>query len=103
MERKEPSYPAQDPHRKAQDAIDHARDERERKLADRGNNKAPSLIADGDLQRCSVCGFPFGPDVKPFISVAFTEHLTRAHKPGQTSEDFRRAAFRAVKEATDKV
>jgi hypothetical protein len=25
----------------------------------------PHLIADGNLQRCSVCGYPFSGDVRP--------------------------------------
>jgi hypothetical protein len=60
----------------------------------------PSLIADGDLKRCSVCGYPFDPDVKPSMSVAFSDHLRKAHKPGQTSEDFNQAAARVVRETT---
>ena len=62
----------------------------------------PHLIADGNLKRCSVCGYPFPPDVKPSMSVAFAEHLSKAHKPGQTTEDFNQAAARAVRESTDK-
>ena len=47
----------------------------------------PHLFADGDLKRCSVCGHPFEPDVKPSMSVAFSDHLSKAHRPGQTSEE----------------
>src|ERR1017187_1433536 len=56
-----------------------------------------------DLKRCSVCGHPFEPDVQPSMSVAFSDHLSKAHRPGQTSEDFSQAAVRVVKEATEKV
>ena len=58
------------------------------------------LISDGDLKRCSVCKYPFPPDVKPSVDVAFSEHLRKAHKPGQTTEDASQAAFRVVQEAT---
>jgi hypothetical protein len=70
-------------HKKAQDAIDHAREVREKRVADLGKNKAgmgPRLIADGNLERCSVCGYPFPADVKPSMSVAFADHLSKAHK-----------------------
>ena len=42
------------------------------------------MIADGNLKRCAVCGYPFPPDAKPSMSVAFAEYLLKAHKPGQT-------------------
>jgi hypothetical protein len=45
----------------------------------------PYLIADGNLERCSVCGYPFPSDVKPSMSVAFAQHLLKAHQPGQPS------------------
>jgi hypothetical protein len=41
----------------------------------------PHLIADGNLQRCSVCGYPFRADVRPSMAVAFAEHLMNSHKP----------------------
>src|SRR6516225_668641 len=41
----------------------------------------PHLIADGNLQRCSVCGYPFPADVRPSMAVAFAEHLMNSHKP----------------------
>jgi hypothetical protein len=62
---------------------------------------SPYLVADGSLQRCSVCGYPFEPDVQPSMSVAFAEHLYKAHKPGQTTEDFNQAAARVVRESTE--
>ena len=62
----------------------------------------PSLIPDGNLKRCSVCGYPFAADVHPSMSVAFAEHLLKAHQPGQTSEDVSQAATRIVREATKK-
>lgn len=89
-------------HDKADAAIDHARQVREKRIADQDKNKSePRLIADGDLQRCSVCGYPFESDVQPTMSVAFAEHLRKAHKPGQTSEDFNQAAARVVRESTE--
>lgn len=48
---------------------------------------SPELIADGNLKRCSVCGYPFQSDVKPSMSVAFAEHLFKTHKPDQTTEN----------------
>jgi hypothetical protein len=52
----------------------------------------PHLIDDGTLKRCSVCQYPFLPDVQPTVKEAFAKHIRIAHKPGQTQED-------AVKEA----
>jgi hypothetical protein len=46
----------------------------------------PHLIPDGNLQRCSACGYPFPADVHPSMSVAFAEHLLKAHKVGQATE-----------------
>jgi hypothetical protein len=83
MEYKKPFDQLYDPHKKAQDAIDRARDVREKRVADLAHNKAdsePHLIADGNLQRCSVCSYPFAADVHPSMSVAFAEHLLKAHK-----------------------
>lgn len=91
MEYNRPSNPfAQSAHDKADAAIAHAREVREQKIADRDKSKSePRLIADGNLQRCSVCGYPFQADEKPSMSVAFADHLLKAHKSGQTTEDFR--------------
>ncbi len=61
----------------------------------------PRLIRDGNLERCSVCGYPFPADVHPSMSVAFAEHLLKAHQPGQTTEDSSQAALRVVREATE--
>jgi hypothetical protein len=63
----------------------------------------PRLVPDGDLKRCSVCGYPFSSDVKPSLDVAFADHLRKTHKPGQTTEDASQAALRVVREATEKV
>jgi len=41
----------------------------------------PHLIGDGNLQRCSVCGYPFRADVRPSMAVVFAEHLMNSHKP----------------------
>ena len=73
------------------------REVREKKIADRGEiqtESGPRLIADSDTERCSVWGYPFGPDPKPFISAALVEHLRKAHKAGQTTEGFSQAAVR---------
>ena len=83
MEHKKPFDQLHDPHKKAQDAIDHARDVREKRIGDVEHKKAerePRLIADGNLQRCSLCGYPFPADVHPSMTVAFAEHLLKAHK-----------------------
>jgi hypothetical protein len=60
----------------------------------------PHLIRDGNLQRCSVCGFPFDADIHPSMTVAFAEHLLKAHMPGQKTEDVNQAAARIVREST---
>jgi hypothetical protein len=83
MESKKPFDELHDPHKKAQDAIDHARDVREKRIADLAHNKAdsePHLIAYGNLQRCSVCAYPFAADTRPSVTVAFAEHLLKSHK-----------------------
>jgi rubrerythrin len=86
MEQKSP-FDLEDPHKKAQDAIDHAREVRELKIADRDKyKKDPRLTADGNLMRCSVCGYPFQADEKPSMSVAFARHLMKDHQPCPTSE-----------------
>jgi hypothetical protein len=54
----------------------------------------PHLISSGNLKHCSVCGHPFQPDVKPSMSVAFADHLRKAHQLGQTSEGSNRSAVR---------
>src|SRR5271167_3522136 len=93
MEHKKPfdSF-AQEAHEKAQAAIDHATEIRTRaaeelrkKYADKSLPEA-HLVDNGDVMRCSVCEFRFDPDVKPSLSVAFREHLFKAHAPGQTSD-----------------
>jgi hypothetical protein len=61
----------------------------------------PRLIRNGNLGRCSVCGYPFQTDVRPSLNVAFAEHLLKAHQPGQTTEDSSQAALRVVREATE--
>jgi hypothetical protein len=51
MESSKPENPFADPHKKAQDAIDHAREVREKKLSELGKKAAPSphFIADGNV------------------------------------------------------
>lgn len=93
---------AKSAHDKADAAIDHARDVREQKIADRKKTASePHLIRDGNAERCSVCGYPFPADVHPSMSVAFAEHLRKAHQLGQTTEDSSQAALRVVREATE--
>lgn len=77
MESKRP-FDLEDPHEKAQGAIDHAREAREKRLA-----TLPHLIHDGNLERCSVCGYAFSSDAKSSLDAAFVEHLGKAHRPGQ--------------------
>ncbi len=62
----------------------------------------PYLIDYQGAQRCSICKMPFPPDALPSQDEAFAEHVRRAHRPGQTTEDFSQAAVRIVREATDK-
>lgn len=57
------------------------------------------LLDPSGVKRCSVCGYPFPPDVLS-IDKAFKEHLAKAHKPGQTTEDANQAAARIVSETT---
>jgi hypothetical protein len=45
------------------------------------------LIDDEGVKRCSMCTMAFPDDVRPSMSVAFAEHIRKAHKPGQTTED----------------
>ena len=61
------------------------------------DEELPRLIADGNLQRCSACGYPFPADVRPSMSVAFAEHLMNGHKPEQTRKDESQAAARIIK------
>jgi hypothetical protein len=49
--------------------------------------REPHLIEYQGATRCSVCKMPFPPDAKPSQNVAFAEHVLKAHRPGQTSED----------------
>lgn len=39
----------------------------------------PHLIDAGNLKHCSVCGYPFKPDVQPSMSAAFADHMRTAH------------------------
>jgi hypothetical protein len=103
MESNRPVNPFQEVHKKVREARDCAQEVREkdstirqvraeeeavREGFDRPSLKLPPrLIADGDLQRCSICEYPFPADVRPSMSVAFADHLLKAHRPGQASED----------------
>jgi hypothetical protein len=107
MEHKKPFQSfAQEAHNKAQAAIDHATEVRtgEAELRKKRVEKAsryPRLIVGGNLKRCSVCGYPFPEDIRPSMSVAFAEHVLKAHKPGQASEDVTQAAARIVRATTE--
>lgn len=103
MDNEKPLNPFQEVHKRAREAADRAREVREkdstirqkraeeeavREGFDRPSSKLPPrLIADGNLQRCSICEYPFPGDVRPSMTVAFAEHLLKAHQPGQTTED----------------
>jgi hypothetical protein len=84
---------------KADAAIEHARQVREKAEEDRRRKRQaeivshsePHLVSYGLLNRCSACGHTFPADVKPSMSVAFADHLAKAHQPGQTSENFSQA------------
>lgn len=90
MEYKKPSGAfSRSAQEKAQAAIDHATEVRIRAAEELRKKHAektagePHLIADGNLERCSVCGYPFPADVKPSMSVAFADHLRKAqHQTG---------------------
>jgi hypothetical protein len=64
--------------------------------------RIPHLIDYQGAQRCSICKMPFPPDAPPSQEDAFAEHVRRAHRPGQTSEDVNQAAFRVVREASER-
>ena len=104
MEYKKPFDQLYDPHKKAQDAIDHATKVREEKLAHLGkkNVPVPHLISDGRLKRCSVCKHPFFLDGVHSIESVFAQHVSAHHNSGQTSEDVNQAAARIVRETTEK-
>jgi hypothetical protein len=103
MENKKPFGQLYDPHQKAQDAIDHAREAREEKLVGLGKKAAPEphLISDGHQKRCSVCKQPFFGDGIHSVDSAFARHVLAHHRPGQTREDSSQAALRIVSEATE--
>lgn len=52
----------------------------------------PHLIDYQGAQRCSICMMPFPSDAKSSVDEAFAKHVIKAHRPGQTSEDFSQAA-----------
>lgn len=60
----------------------------------------PHLIDYQGAIRCSICKMPFAPDSFPPLSKAFTQHVQKAHRPGQTEEDVNQAAARIVRETT---
>jgi hypothetical protein len=44
---------------------------------------------------------PIPADAQPSQDEAFAEHVVKAHRPGQTTEDASLAALRVVREATE--
>jgi hypothetical protein len=98
MEGNRPVNPFQEVHKKVRDARDRAQEVREKESTirqeraeeeavregfDRPSSKLlPRLIADGNLRRCSICGYPLPSDVQPSVTVAFADHLLKAHRPG---------------------
>lgn len=56
---------------------------------------------DNGTGRCSICKMPFVHDINPTMSEAFAEHVRKAHRPGQTTEDVNQAAARIVRETTE--
>jgi hypothetical protein len=60
----------------------------------------PHLIDYQGAHRCSICKMPFSPDASPFQEQAFAEHVRKAHRPGQTSEDVNQGAARIVNQTT---
>jgi hypothetical protein len=88
MESKKPFDQLEDPHKKAQDAIDHAREVREKKALSGFAKRAapvPHLIPDGNLKCCSVCGYLFQPDVQPSRMVKIIERGGKARLAASTS------------------
>ena len=53
----------------------------------------PHLVPDGNLHRCSVCGYPFQKDERPSLNAAFARHLLKAHRRGQMTEDSSQAVI----------
>ena len=45
----------------------------------------PHLISYQGAQRCSICKMPFARGAKPSADEAFSEHVIKAHRPGQTN------------------
>jgi hypothetical protein len=54
-----------------------------------------ACACDGNLERCSVCGYPLPADVKPSMSERSPNILFGVHKPGQSSEDVNQALRRS--------
>jgi hypothetical protein len=63
--------------------------------------REPHLIEYQAATRCSVCKMAFPSDSQPSVNEAFAHHVSKAHKRGQTMEDFSQAAVRIVREATE--
>jgi hypothetical protein len=62
--------------------------------------RKPHLIDYQGAMRCSICKMPFLTDAQPSQDEAFADHVTKAHRPGQTREDANQAAARIVRETT---
>jgi hypothetical protein len=59
---------------------------------------SPHLMKYQGAMRCSICMMPFPADAPPSQDTAFAEHVMKAHRPDQTSEDVNQAAARIVRE-----
>jgi len=90
MEPKERHSLAKVPRERADAAIERARQVREKAEEDRRRKRQAEIVSHSEahlvsyglLNRCSVCGYAFPADVKPSLSVAFADHLAKAHQGG---------------------
>ena len=99
MENKKPFDQLYDPHKKAQDAIDHAREVREGKLAGLGKRRLRVVRESPLLGVCEYCNMQFSSGesqlAKSDIQVQFNEHKCKR-------QDVNQAAARIVRETTER-
>jgi hypothetical protein len=69
----------------AQDDKDAARMKQMREAISACRRQEPYLVADGRLQRCSICKQPFFPDEKPSVAIVFAKHVLAHHESGEGS------------------
>jgi len=93
MESKKPFDQLEDPHKKAQDAIDHAREVREQKIADHKKTVSePHLIADGVPKDYTQAAFWVRKAAEQGVAVA-QNNLAGLYRDGQgVSKDYVQAA-----------